>query len=264
MQINRVPDDLTRESALKVTNARLTLCGFAVAAALLLQGCAAPPPGGGFHDPHEAQNREIFAENAAIEAALFSGAAEADAETEARTSPPALAVAVSNFGANLGMPAAVANSLLQGRPGAAVENTFRFVINSTIGLGGLFDPASDIGVRGRPTDVGETLHVWGVNEGAYLVLPVLGPSTERDAFGLLVGLAVDPFDLVLGSRQRVALRAARIGARVGDRVRYGDLIALITDSADPYAQARLFYLQNRRFQLGIQDDDEFFDPYDDF
>ena len=234
-----------------------------VAAALValgLQGCAAPPRDGTFLDPHEEQNRAIFAENAAIERALFGDAED----LEERGDPPALAIAVSNFGANLGMPSSVANSLLQGRPGAAIENTLRFAINTTIGIGGIFDPASQIGLHGRATDFGETLHVWGVNEGAYLVLPVLGPSTERDAFGTLVGLAVDPLDLVLGPGQRVGLRVARLGARLGDRVRYGDLVALITDSADPYGQARLFYLQNRRFQLGQDADEELFDPYDDF
>jgi phospholipid-binding lipoprotein MlaA len=260
MRMIRRHDSLTAQSALKVVNAPLTVLVAVLAAVLGLQGCAAPPRDGTFLDPHEAQNRATFAENLAIEATLF-GEAEAGASAGA---PPALAVAVSNFGSNLGMPSAVANSLLQGRPGAAIENVVRFAINTTIGVGGIFDPAARLGVHGRATDFGETLYVWGVNEGAYLVLPVLGPSTERDAFGTLVGLAVDPMDFILGPRQRIAQRFVRLGARLGDRVRYADLVALITDSADPYAQARLFYLQNRRFQLGQDADEELFDPYDDF
>lgn len=234
-----------------------------VLAALL--GLAACAQTSGIHDPHEERNRAVFEANAEIDRAVFSRLAQ-DAPDAPAQGGGGMTVAevVSNAGSNLRVPSAVANSLLQGRLDAALENTVRFAINTTIGLGGVFDPATALGVTGRNTDFGETLYVWGVGEGAYVVLPLLGPSTERDAVGFVVDRLINPLDFVLDGNERMAARALTIGARVGDRVRYADLLDLVTESADPYAQARLFYLQNRRFRLGGDDEEEYIDPYEDF
>lgn len=267
---------------------RQTFYGFAILIGVVLSGCAStqlPPEGS---DPYETVNRAWFEQNLAIDRA-FSG--EDDAETAAtsdelmaseQTAPvtdeTALDVPqdaprrfsfrriVSNFGANLGLPSSILNDVLQVRPHHATENSMRLVINTTIGLGGLFDPASAMGIHGRSTDFGETLHRWGVGEGDYLVLPVLGPSTERDAAGMVVDLALDPLRFVLPSHDFGWSIGARGAARMADRSEYADLLdANVINTSDPYAQARLLHLQTRRYHLGVEAaEDEFIDPYADF
>ena len=172
------------------------------------------------------------------------------------------------MGSNLSLPGKVVNSLLQGRPGPATRNFFRFAVNSTLGIGGMFDPAgSDFGLPEEDTDFGETLAVWGVPEGAYVELPVLGPSTQRDAVGKVVDLAIDPLWSILQTdRQRALAFGLRAGAKAGDRARFGDTVdSVLRDSADSYAQTRLIYLMHRRHDLGEEssDIDPYADPYAD-
>ncbi len=231
----------------------------AAAAGLVLAGCAAPPPPAQPYDPGESQNRATHAFNKGVDRALFAPAAGAyDAVV-----PAPVQQGVANFADNLDLPGEVVNGLLQGRPGRAAENALRFVVNSTVGIAGLFDPARAMGIEGRPTDFGETLHVWGVAEGAYQELPLLGPSTDRDTLGRLVDFAMNPVRLALTDEARTAATVAHGGALLGDRARYADTVeSLLYESADSYAQARLLYLQNRRFQLGQGGgEDDFVDPY---
>jgi phospholipid-binding lipoprotein MlaA len=231
-----------------------------ILAAVLLAACNPAPPGVEIWDPFEAENRAVHDENRAIDAMILRGGASSYTEGV----PEPVRQGVSNFASNMSLPGAVVNNILQGRPDAVVENTFRFLINSTLGLGGIFDPATEIGLAGRPTDFGETLYVWGAPEGAYVELPFLGPSTQRDAFGRVVDLALDPVRYFLPVRARNLTFGARIVARIGDRGRYSAFIdATLYESADSYGQARLMYLQNRRFQLGDESQTEYFDPYED-
>ena len=231
----------------------------------LLAACTAPRPDAVPADPHEAVNRARFEANLRLAGA---GDADADAgEAHGDEAPRASPVrrAVANVGENLGMPGRVVNDLLQLRPHHAVENTLRFAINSTVGLGGLFDPAGRMGLHGRATDFGETLHRWGMGEGAYVVLPLLGPSTERDTLGLAVDLALDPLRFALPPRGYAGSLVLRGAGRLAEAAEYSDLLdANVIDTADPYAQARLLYLQTRRYHLGIETDEEFIDPYADF
>lgn len=173
--------------------------------------------------------------------------------------------ALVNVGDLLGTPSSILNDILQLRPDRAVENALRMTLNATVGLGGILDPASHLGLHGRRSDFGETLHRWGVGEGAYVVLPLFGPSTERDAAGLVVDLAIDPLRFVLLPRElgwSLALRGAGQFASAAENV---DLLdANVMSTADPYAQARLLYLQSRRYHLGVENEDEFIDPYADF
>jgi phospholipid-binding lipoprotein MlaA len=251
---------------------------------LALAGCSLGPAASGTNDPHESVNRYWFERNMALAGAFDGGdgapietATDAEMETidaemaAPETPSPAapqrsgLRRLVSNFGANLGQPSVILNDLLQIRPDRATENTIRLVINTTIGLGGLFDPAGAMGIHGRHTDFGETLFRWGVGEGAYVVLPVLGPSTQRDAFGMLVDLAIDPLRHALRSDEFTYSLGARAAARFADAAEYSDLLdANVINTADPYAQARLLYLQTRRYHLGAAAEDEIIDPYADF
>jgi phospholipid-binding lipoprotein MlaA len=239
--------------------ARITPLALAFGALVLLGACAQGPGAGGVHDPLEADNRAIFETNLAVDRAV------SDVLPEGGGGGVVLG-AVRNVSSNLSLPNAILNNLLQLRIDRAVENSFRLAVNTTIGLGGLFDPAGHIGLYGRDSDFGETLHVWGVGEGAYVVLPFLGPSTERDTFGLMVDLALlDPFAHV-GPTERLVAGGFGLAGLVARRIEFSDILdANVMQSADPYAQARLLFLQTRRHHLG-QDaaEEDFIDPYADF
>ncbi|MCB2127621.1 MAG: VacJ family lipoprotein [Rhodobacteraceae bacterium] len=224
---------------------------------LAISACSRPVPGAEFNDPYEEANRAVHADNVKLDSLVFGSVHP----REHPILPKPIAQSLSNAAANLGMPGAVINSVLQFRPGPALQNTLRFAVNSTIGLAGLFDPASSIGIYAEDTDFGETLHVWGAPEGAFIVVPVMGPTTERDLVGSVVDLALDPLGAV-GRPESYYIGASRVGGKVGDRSLYSDLIdPILYESADSYAQMRLLYLQNRHHQLGIEED--VFDPYED-
>lgn len=238
--------------------ARVTAALFVVA--VLASGCARPTPGGEINDPYENGNRAVHRFNVAVDRTFFG-----DGDTRKGVIPPIprpLTVGFGNFASNLGMPSAVLNSLLQAKPGPALQNTLRFAVNSTIGIGGLFDPATAVGIPADPADFGETLHVWGVGEGAYLEVPFLGPSTERDIAGTIIDMAIDPVNTVVNTREAAYINLGRLTAKVGNRQRFADTYeSILYESADSYAQARLLYLQNRHYELGIEE--ETFDPYED-
>ena len=215
----------------------------AFGAALLLAACGHAPVATGTNDPNEAVNRVWFQRNLALAGVVSrADSAPADPASEVPAAAPRrhpFRHALGNFGANLGLPGVILNDLLQLRPDHATENTVRLLLNTTVGLGGLFDPASRLGVHGRSSDFGETLHRWGAPEGAYVVLPSAGD------YNLSV--------------------AARLAGRFANAAEYSDLLdANVINTADPYAQARLLYLQTRRYHLGIQAEDEIIDPYADF
>lgn len=225
----------------------------------LASGCSRPTPGADINDPYENGNRTVHRFNVAVDRTFFGDG------TSKGIFPPIprpITVGFSNFAANLGMPSAVLNSVLQARPGPALQNTLRFAVNSTVGIGGLFDPATAIGIPADPADFGETLHVWGVGEGAYLEVPFLGPSTERDIAGTIIDMAIDPVNTVVNTRDAAYITVGRLTAKVGNRQRFADTYeSILYESADSYAQARLLYLQNRHYELGIEE--ETFDPYED-
>jgi phospholipid-binding lipoprotein MlaA len=137
-------------------------------------------------------------------------------------------------------------------------------VNTLFGFAGLLDPASEMGLPEESADFGQTLHVWGAKEGAYLVIPVLGPSTTRDAVGSVVDLFTNPLGYALSSPESRILPAAKVGSRLGDRYRFaGTFDSIFYGSSDNYAQARILYLQSRRFELGSAVTDDYLDPYED-
>jgi len=213
---------------------------------LLLSACAAPGPDARADDPFEVHNREVHEANKVLDQAISSG-------DGGNSVPPELGDAVVNFADNVSLPGMVANNLLQLDLAAAASNTARFLLNSTLGLGGLFDPAHDVGLYEDEASFAQTLAVWGIGEGAYLELPVIGPQTQRDIAGRIVDIVIDPFGQVATTELAWAARAAKLGARVVKRGQYGDTIdSVLYDSADSYEQQRLIYLQNRRFELGVK------------
>lgn len=229
----------------------------------LLAGCSIAPEGTEIHDPYEAVNRQVHDFNKDVDQAVLRPLSRGAAELPVELRQP-----IVNFSDNAALPGMVLNGLLQGDIAGLTQNTLRFVLNTTVGIGGLFDPAGAIGIAEQSTDFGETLAVWGVPEGAYVELPLLGPSTERDAFGQIVDFVIDPLER-WGTREQLDYgTAAYVAEQVIDRGVFGDTVdSLLYESADSYAQARLFYLQNRRFELGdVAGEtyvDAYIDPYED-
>ncbi len=227
-----------------------------------LTACAAPPPPAGISDPNEAANRGIHAFNVGLDTAV----ARPLGKVYDTVLPKPVKLGVSNFSGNMDLPGDILNNILQGRDENAVHNFFRFAINSTLGVGGLFDPANSFGLTHRKTDFGETLHVWGAPEGNYVELPVLGPSTERDTVGTVVDKFINPVSILVDGTAATTITGAKVASKIGDRGRYSETVdSVLYDSADGYAQARLLYLQNRRYELGqsATTEDNFLDPYED-
>ncbi len=226
----------------------------------VVSACTPAPVAQGINDPYEVQNRQRFERTVRSDRKLLRPAASAYGEVV----PDPVRQVVSNFAGNLSLPSSIVNDLMQANVEDAIVNTFRFAFNSTIGLGGTLDPASLLEVHARETDFGETLHIWGVAEGAYLVVPFVGPSTERDAVGKVVDLFTNPLSYVVPTPERFALPVSGALDRLESRYRFRTTIdSLLYESADPYSQSRLLYLENRRFDLGGDGQEDYFDPYDD-
>ena len=168
---------------------RIFLTLAAIAAGLCLSACSTPSPSAlANNDPYEATNREIFDFNRRLDSWTLRPAAE----RYNNYVPGQIREAVHNTLTNLDLPVTFANDVLQGEPKRAGQTLSRFTVNSTLGVGGLFDVASRFGIPEHSEDFGQTLAVWGVNEGPYLVLPLLGPAPPRDAAGLAVDVFFDP------------------------------------------------------------------------
>lgn len=231
--------------------------------AVSLSGCTPKPAGHSrdeAYDPYEEQNRRTHEFNRALDRNLvrpagkgYSGFLANDVEDM-----------IGRFAFNLSIPGAVVNNILQGNMKGATEDTYRFLVNSTIGLGGLFDTATDLNMpQATDADFGQTLYVWGVREGAYVELPLLGPSTERRTAGLIVDLFTNPLTYVLDEPESYYGTVASASAGLSNRGRYSDTIdSILYESADSYAQAKSLYIQNRRFKLGGGSGGALEDPYD--
>lgn len=237
--------------------------GARLAMLLTVTACAGAGTPGEVFDPYETQNRAVHEFNRSVDGVLLRPASKA----YGGVLPEPIRNGVSNFARNLSLPGTVLNDLLQLNLEDAAHNTTRFLVNSTLGLGGLFDPALKAGVEARDSDFGETLHVWGVQEGAYLEVPFVGPSTERDTVGMIVDLVIDPINTILPEPEVYVAPVASLASTVGDRYRFGDTVdSILYESADSYLQSRLFYLENRRFELGggseQQAEDDLYDLYE--
>ncbi|WP_271843516.1 MlaA family lipoprotein [Cognatishimia sp. SS12] len=212
------------------------------------------------YDPQEASNRKVHEFNRKVDKIVFrpvSNGYGTVVHEDAR-------LLVSNFSDHLSLPADIVNNLLQGDLKGAGANSFRLVFNTVFGLGGIGDPATAVHVPRRETDFGETFHVWGMKEGAYVELPLLGPSTERDTIGTILDFTLDPVSVILPRPEKYIGTVANVADRMGQRYELrGTIDSVLYESADSYAQARILYLQNRRFELGGSSEATYLDPYDD-
>lgn len=236
----------------------------AVSFAVVLSGCGTPQVAQGINDPYEANNRKIHALNLSVDKAILRPTANG----YGGAIPKPVRQGVTNFAGHLDLPGSFVNDVLQANIDDAAVNFLRFMVNSTFGIAGLLDPATDMGLFARNSDFGETLHVWGAGEGPYVELPLMGPSTQRDAVGKVVDIFTNPLRYVLKKPEIYALPVAGAVSTLGDRATYGDTIdSVLYDSTDSYAQARLLYLERRRFQLGgavAEDAVDVYDDYEDF
>lgn len=211
-------------------------------AALLLSGCAAT--GNSPKDPNEGFNRAMFNVNEGLDTVVAKPLAKGyDAAV-----PLPVKASVGNFFGNVGDAWVGINNGLQGKPGRGANDFGRLLINSTVGILGLFDVASEMGMPKHDEDFGQTLAVWGVGDGPYVFLPIFGPRTMRDTGGLVVDSFADP---VSWGVHEVRVRNSAKALRFVD-VRASLLPAdkVVEEAAlDKYSYIRDAYLQRRRSQI---------------
>jgi len=209
----------------------------AAACLLLLGGCAT---NGNPRDPLEPLNRGVYKFNDVVDHVLVKPAAE----IYSGVLPDFVRKGISNVFSNVNDVIVALNNLLQGKFSNAASDVGRIAINTTIGLLGIFDPATEAGLEKNNEDFGQTLGYWGIGDGPYLVLPFLGPSSFRDTAGWVGDVYAWPITYVDPNRDRNALIALRF---VGIRA---ELLAasniLQTAALDPYEFTRDAYLQRRR------------------
>lgn len=193
-------------------------------------------------DPWARFNRGSYRFNAALDRVLIGPVAR----TYKRLLPSPVRRAVRNVVGNLREPSTAINALVQARPKASARAVARFVANSTVGVLGVFDVASRVGLDRSPADFGQTLGRYGMPEGPYLYLPVIGPTGLRDGLGSLINAAIDPVSIATGGAQ-TDLAVGRLVARGVDARAEADepLRTIAADATDPYATTRSAYLQYR-------------------
>lgn len=230
--------------------------------AATLAACATPPPADDpeavadfkeTNDPLEPTNRVFYAVNNGLDTVILRPAAQAYRFAV----PGKVREGVHNLLSNLGTPVQLSNDMLEGKPRRAGDTTMRFLINSTVGVLGIFDVATNWGYPNHDSDFGMTLASWGAAEGPFLFLPVLGPSGPRDAVGFGMDMAMDPFTWVGQGAAVTALGWSRFAVSAVDaRERTLDPIDQIKKTAlDPYATFRSLYRQHREAQIAAMRND---------
>jgi len=229
----------------------------AIVTAAGLSACVTLPPNHqrAPQDPWESWNRGVYRVNDKLDRAI----AKPVARTYVRVVPHPIRTGVSNFFANLGTPTVMINDALQGKFLAAVNDLGRFVLNSTVGLGGLLDPASPAGLDRNNEDFGQTLGHWGVHSGPFVELPLLGPSDLRDGPARLVDTYTNPHQYIRNSGVKWGLYGV---ALVDTRANLLSLDETMKNVYDPYAFVRDAYLQRRAYLVsdGKVSDETLEDP----
>ena len=209
---------------------------------LLLCACATLPPGKRDpRDPWERMNRSFYKFNDTLDRHIVKPVAKGYTHL-----PQPMQTGVHNFFDNLNYPVTIVNDLLQGQVVPFFSDIGRFVFNSTVGIGGLFDPATAAGMQKNYRDFGQTLGKWGVPKGPYVVVPVFGPYTVRDGIG---ASTVDYFANPSNYTKFWVSTSLWLVRGVDRRARLLPLDATIQSAYDPYAFIRNAYLQNRDFMV---------------
>jgi phospholipid-binding lipoprotein MlaA len=217
---------------------------------LVFAGCASVPSGKpDARDPWERFNRSVFRFNESLDRAI----ARPVAKGYVKVTPRVLRTGVSNFFSNLETVPNIVNDLLQGKMSQAGRDSGRFLLNSTLGLGGLFDPASSAGFEQGDEDLGQTLGKWGVKSGPYVMLPILGPSSVRDAFSRAADTYIEPVAYLSDESTRYIIRGVDL---LDQRASLLELDAQLERTFDRYAFIRNAWLQRREYQVKDGDVDD--------
>jgi phospholipid-binding lipoprotein MlaA len=199
------------------------------------------------NDPAEPTMRMIFSFNQALDAAVLKPIASG----YRNVTPDNVRTGVHNFLNNLRTPVIFFNDVLQGEFENALKTLIRFLINTTVGIFGFNDAAGDLGIEFKNEDFGQTLAVWNMPEGPYLMLPVLGPSNPRDAIGRVVDFFIDPLNIWAKSNNEEWTMMTRTAAEAVDfrALHYDTIEDLEKSSLDFYATVRSLYRQRRADEI---------------
>jgi len=211
----------------------------------LLTACASLPSGSTAdpRDPFERYNRAMFSFNQTVDDKVLKPVATG----YVNVIPSMIRTAIGNFFGNIGDVWTAVNNYLQGKPREGTSDVARVVLNSTFGIVGLIDVATPAGLVQHGEDFGQTLGVWGVKSGPYLILPILGASTVRDGLARTLDLYADPITQIDSARVQNSARALRL---VDDRAALLDSTRMMEDAAlDPYLFVRDAYLQRRESRV---------------
>ncbi|MBI3675358.1 MAG: VacJ family lipoprotein [Proteobacteria bacterium] len=213
---------------------------------LVASGCASTGGVDSQNDPYETSNRQVFEFNQKLDEHV----ARPVAVFYSRAVPRPLRSGIHNVLANLALPLTFVNDVLQGEAKRAAQTFGRFTLNSTVGIGGLFDPATRAGIPVHTEDFGQTLAVYGADEGPYLMLPLIGPDNPRDLVGQVADIFLDPFTYV-SYRSDVYWNGGRAALDVVDSraSNIKTIDAMESTSIDYYATVRSLYRQNRNQEI---------------
>lgn len=246
---------------------RLPLLALAVLALGQIPACASHDPTDEEstyveYDPLEPLNRKMHSFNMAVDKVALKPLARG----YKKVVPSPVRRSITNFFSNLTTPRSALNNFLQGKPGRGFNELGRFLFNSTLGLGGLFDVAGAGGMERYDENFAQTLSVWGVPDGPYIVMPLWGPNMASDTFALPVDYYSDIWTYYDNSSVRSKVWALRL---VDLRHRLLSADSILEDSQDPYITVREAYMQNRTFRIYDGDppsDEEFYDDemFDEF
>ena len=194
------------------------------------------------YDPWEGFNRRMHSFNDVVDRRIAKPLAKAYVATV----PRPVRLGVSNFFSNLGQPVSALNSLLQGKPKQAAQAFGRFALNSTLGLAGIFDPATDAKLPHRSEDFGQTLGMWGWKRSRYVELPLFGPRTVRDVFGMVGDAPLAPIRGIEEDKARVFLQGLQL---VDVRTQLLSVDSMREGATDEYALWRDAWMQRRNYQI---------------
>ncbi len=227
-----------------------TLRAFSLAfACLMLFGCAAAPAKRDPRDPFERLNRTTYRFNDTFDKAI----ARPVARTYVKITPHFVRTGVSNFIDNLTYPVTIVNDLLQAKFKQTGADTGRLLVNTTVGVGGLFDPASSMGLDKNDEDFGQTLGKWGAQPGPYLIIPFIGFSDVRDAFGRVGDIFTTPTHYIDNSTLAWSLWGVEV---LDTRARLLSADDLVDNAYDPYLFTKNAYLQRRKYLVTDGEVDE--------
>jgi phospholipid-binding lipoprotein MlaA len=234
----------TRERWTRAPHRAVTTLSATLVLACSLVGCVSLPQGS-TRDPRdhiERFNRSVYKINTALDHAILRPVARG----YVKVTPRPVRTGVSNFFGNLGYTKTIGNDIFQGHPLDFGSDIARLVVNTTVGIGGVFDPATRFGLERHDRDFGQTLGKWGLPTGTYLMLPLLGPSDVRDAFGLLP----DRFMSIEGQISDPVVQAGlTVADKINGRANLLPFDRTIDTAFDPYAFVRNAWFQRREYKV---------------